>query len=263
MNKKAWLIAALSLQLVSVYSVAAATSGSQVQTATISVDGKAAALQKQAVLHQQKTYVLAQDAANILKAKWTLQGQTGQMKVGNHTIAYQLDSGAVTVDGKAVQGGEAALLRGKDVYVPLRWLVEQAGQKIAWNAEKRAVEIVSSGQNDSFVLVDEKQLTEAEQEFVESVKGKQGIHQQGDLYVIARGQSPHPGYGLQVTKVQQSWEQLLVYVKLTEPVPGMMYPQVITYPYLTAKVKLPPYNTIVFIDADTNKPLFEGAQSNQ
>lgn len=249
------MIAALSLQLLAVAPALAATDGTQ--TATVLVDGKTAALQKQAILQQQKTYVYAEDAASLLQGVWTLQGQNGQLKLGERTIVFQLDSGAVTVDGKPLQGGAAALVRGKEVYVPLRWLVEQAGHEIAWNAEKRAVEIVTIAPNDSFVLVDETQLTKDEQDFIESVKGKQGIHQRGDLYVIARGQAPHPGYGLQVTKVEQKWEQLFVYVKQTEPVPGMMYPQVIAYPYLTAKVKLPPYTTISFIDADTNKPLFE------
>ncbi|MCG5253094.1 stalk domain-containing protein [Brevibacillus agri] len=261
MRGKTWMAVALSLQLFAVAPALAATGGTQ--TATVLVDGKAAALQKQAILQQQKTYVSAADAASLLQAAWTLDGQKGQLKLGERTIVFQLDAGTVTVDGKPVAGGEAALVRGKEVYVPLRWLVEQAGHEIAWNAEKKAVEIVSKAQNDAFVLVDEKQLSKEEQDFIESVKGKRGVHQRGDLYVIARGQAPHPGYGLQVTKVEQKWEQLFVYVKQSEPAPGMMYPQVIAYPYLTAKVKLPPYTTISFIDADTNKPLFEGQAQGQ
>lgn len=256
MRGKAWMAVALSLQLLAVPPALAAANGTQ--TTIVLVDGKTAALQKQAILHQQKTYVHAKDAASLLQGVWTLDGQKGQLKLGKRTIVFQLDAGKVTVDGKPVAGGEAALVRDKEVYVPLRWLVEQAGHEIAWNAEKKAVEIVSKTQNDSFVLVDETQLSKEEQAFIESVKGKQGIHQRGDLYVIARGQTPHPGYGLEVTKVEQSFEQLFVYVKQTDPAPGMMYPQVIAYPYLAAKVKLPPYTTISFIDADTNKPLFEG-----
>ncbi|MFS0555493.1 stalk domain-containing protein [Brevibacillus sp. 179-C9.3 HS] len=255
MRGKSILAVAMTFQLLAAYPVQAAGTVGTTNTA-IMVNGEQAPLQKAPILVAQKTYVSAEDASKIFQATWKKDAKNGEMKLAKGTLTFELATGKVALNGKWLQNGQGAIVRDKQVYLPLRWMAEQAGHQITWNAEKKAVEIVVAGEQNAFTLVDAEKLTEQERSFIDSVKEQQGIHKQGDLYVIARGSSPNPGYGLQVTKVEQSWEQLFVYVKQTQPDPGRMYPQVISYPYLAAKVKLPPYTTITFLDAETKKPLF-------
>lgn len=255
MKGKMILAVALGLQLMAAFPAGAvpATPG----TAPVIVNGQPTSLQKATILEQQRTYIWAEDASLVLQADWKRNGNTGVLKFADEReFTFQLDKGKVVENGKEVQSGLAAIERDHQVYLPLRWIVEQAGHTIKWNAEKKAVEIVAALKEGGLTLLGEDKLTEQEKAYVESVKGKRGIHHQGNLYVIARGQSPNPGYGLKVTGTQWSWEQLIVYVKQTKPEPGMMYPQVIVFPYLVAKAELPPYTTVVFLDADTKKPLF-------
>lgn len=261
MRGKSILAVAMTFQLLAAYPVQA--SATSPATTAITVNGQQASLQKAPLLVSQKTYVSAEDASRILQGTWKQDKNSGEMKLAKGTVTFQFATGKVAVNGEWLQNGQGAIVRDNQVYVPLRWITEQAGHQIAWNAEKKAVDIVVEKETDAFMLVDADKLTEQERTFIESVKEQQGIHKQSDLYVIARGPSPNPGYGLQVTKVEQSWEQLFVYVKQTKPDPGRMYPQVISYPYLTAKVKLPPYTTIVFMDAETKKPLFDTENGNR
>lgn len=256
MKRKMIVAAALGLQLI-VFHPAGAVQA-QTASASVFVNGQQVNLQKAPITIQQRTYVGAEDASRILHASWTRSGKQGVLKLGDdRQFTFQLDKGTVSVNGKPSEHGQGAIERDHEVYLPLRWIVEQAGHTIKWNPEKKAVEIMAALKEGGLTILAEDKLTAEERSYVESVKEKQGVHRQGNLYVIARGQSPNPGYGLKITGTQWSWEQLLVYVKQTKPEPGMMYPQVVTYPYLVAKADLPMYTTVVFLDADTNKPLFE------
>lgn len=252
MKAKSVLAVVLGFQLLAAHPVAAAPASSV--ASAIVVDGVKAVMQKAPLLIQQRTYVSAEDASKILQAAWSQEGNKGTLKLAGASLVFELDTGKVAVNGNVAPDAQKAIVRDGTVYLPLRWLAEQAGYRIEWNAEKKAVEIMAAQHEDKFALVDTEKLTAEERAFIESVKGEKGVYNKGDLYVIARGPSPSPGYGLQVVKVQQSWEQLLVYVKLTSPDPDRMYPQVITYPYVVGKAKLPPYTTLVVIDADTNQP---------
>lgn len=252
MKARSVLAVILGLQLLAAHPVAA-TPASSVASAIV-VDGVEAVMKKAPLLIQQRTYVSAEDASNILQGDWAQEGKRGTLKLAGATLVFELDTEKVAVNGNVTPDAQKAIVREGIVYLPLRWLSEQAGYRIEWNAEKRAVEIMAAQHEDKFALVDTAKLTAEERAFIESVKGERSVYNKGDLYVIARGPSPNPGYGLKVVKVQQSWEQLLVYVKLTSPDPDRMYPQVITYPYLVGKAKLPPYTTLVVIDADTNQP---------
>lgn len=265
MKAKKWIAAALGVQLLAAYPAAAAPAASPSHAATFAanvyVNGEEMSLLQAPILVGQRTYVAAEDAARILEAEWARSQNTGVLKLSDQqSYTFGLADGKVTVNGKAVKDGQGAVVQSGRVFLPLRWLVEQAGGKIAWNAEKRAVEVMAAEHEGGLVLLTADQLTKEEQAYVESVRQKQGIYHQGNLYVIARGESPNPGYGLQVTHTQWSWEQLIVYVKLTKPEPGKMYTQAITYPYIVAKADLPSYTTVVFLDADTKKPLFAPQQ---
>lgn len=225
--------------------------------ATLMVNGQLKSLAKEPVLIQEKTYIAAPDAAKILQATWTRNGNTGTLDIGeSRLLTFQLDQKQVTVNGQRQEGAEQAIWHDQEVYLPLRWIVEQAGHEISWNAQEKKIEIITILKEGGLTLLAPDSLTADEQKFVDSVKMKQGIHQKGELFVIARGESPNPGYGLKVTGTQWTWEQLIVSVKLTSPDPDKMYPQVISYPYVVAKADLPPYTTVVFVDADTNKVLF-------
>jgi PrcB C-terminal/Copper amine oxidase N-terminal domain len=225
--------------------------------ASLMVNGQSTILTKQPIIIQEKTYIAAQDAAKILQAVWTQSGQTGTLVIGEgRQLTFQLDRDQVAVNGQWQKNGEKAILRDQVVYLPLRWIVEQAGHQIAWNPQQKKIEITPILKEGGLTLLDTASLTAEEQKFVESVKNERGVHRQGDLFVIARGESPHPGYGLKVTGTQWTWEQLIVGVKMTSPDPNKMYPQVISYPYIVARAELPPYTTVVFVDADTNKVLF-------
>ncbi|WP_400162805.1 stalk domain-containing protein [Brevibacillus sp. TJ4] len=257
-KQTAWVVAAaLGIQL-ALTAFPAAMTGNAAEASNLQVNGQAAALEKGIVLRDGRTFVGAQDAARLLHAEWTQTGNTGTLKLREDRIlTFQLDTGAVQVNGEAVENGEAALLTNQEVYLPLRWITEEAGHEIVWNAEEKSVEIVVTQKEGGLTVLTPDQLTAEEQAFVQSVYQKRGVHQQGDLFVIARGESANPGYGVKVTGTEWSWEQLIVDVKWTEPDPDMMYAQVITYPYVVVRAELPPYTTVLFRDADTKKPLFE------
>ncbi|MFD2370754.1 stalk domain-containing protein [Brevibacillus sp. GCM10020057] len=260
MKGKCLIAAALGMQLLAAWPAAAAPAASSA-AATVYVDGEQMTLKNSPILVNQRTYVAAEDASRIMQGDWTLSAGSGTLKLhAQQAFTFSLGDGRVAVNGKWSETGQGAIVQNGQIYLPLRWLVEQAGGTIAWNAGKKAVEIMAAKYEGGFTLLTHDNLTQEQQAFVDSVRKKQGIYRQGDLYVIARGESPNPGYGLKVTHTAWSWEQLYVYVKLTKPEPGRMYTQAITYPYIVAKAVVPPYTTVVFLDADTNKPLFATQQ---
>lgn len=157
---------------------------------------------------------------------------------------------------------ETILYKGT-TYVPVRFVGELVGAEVNWDGETDTVIINKPKEtieiNKEFTLVQEESLSEEERAFVQRVKTSPGVHQQDNLMVIALGEKPNAGYGIEYVKQEMSWEQLKVYIKETKPDPNQMYAQVITYPYLVAKVELPPYTTLQIMDADTGKPfVFQG-----
>ena len=112
-------------------------------------------------------------------------------------------------------------------------------------------------ESHQFELVQEENLTDLEKVFVEYAKQNKGVHQFGSLYVIALGEQPNPGYGLVLEKQVQTWEQLHLYVKQTVPKPGIVYPTVITYPYIVGRLNLPPYTTLSVLDIESEKPFIQ------
>ncbi|NRR20864.1 protease complex subunit PrcB family protein [Brevibacillus sp. MS2.2] len=111
-------------------------------------------------------------------------------------------------------------------------------------------------QTKKLSIVKEGTLTASEREFVGKVKSKKGVHRQGDLYVVSRGEMPTSGYSLKVVGTQQGWEMLMVYVELTNPAPEEITLPAVHTPYIIVRASLPPYTTMVFMDAKTDKVLF-------
>jgi len=117
---------------------------------------------------------------------------------------------------------------------------------------------VEENKNLHFTPVSEELLSEEELAFIDKSKLEPGVHQKGTLYVISLGEKPNPGYQLEFIKSETTWEQECIYVKQIFPKEGIMYPQVIHYPYIVGRLQLPTkYMTVSIIDADTGKPLFE------
>lgn len=106
-----------------------------------------------------------------------------------------------------------------------------------------------------FTPIPESALSAEQKSFIEEAKRTKGVHQKGELCVVALGEQPNPGYGLEIVRTEMIWEQAKVYIRLTKPDPGKMYAAVISYPYLVGKVNLPKYTTISFIVEDTGEVL--------
>ncbi|QOR66312.1 protease complex subunit PrcB family protein [Cytobacillus suaedae] len=112
-----------------------------------------------------------------------------------------------------------------------------------------------------FNPIAEKDLTTAQRSFINQVKGKEGIHQQGNFYVISLGEKPNTGYQLEFVNQEQTWEQHKLYFKVKTPKPGEMYAQVQTYPYIAGTIDLPGYTTLNVLNNETKKPLFEAVKN--
>ncbi|MDA5109662.1 stalk domain-containing protein [Brevibacillus thermoruber] len=233
--------------------------------AKITVNGHAAQWKHEAITVNQRTYAAAADVSGILQAAWQVEGDTGVLTLpSNRTLAFKLNTDEAAVDGKWTTIEHGARQYNGTVYLPLRWVIEQAGLSIRWNPSTKEVDIVKpKGDDDAFKVLENALLSAEEKAFVQKVKEQRGVHKLGSLYVIALGQAPNPGYGLKVTGTEWSLEQLKVYVKQTKPDPGRIYAQVITYPYLIARAKLPPNTTVQFYDADTKQPLFQQQKNSQ
>jgi hypothetical protein len=223
----------------------------------VTVNGHVTDWQHPTILVNGRTYMSADDLAAALHGTVKKNSEVVVLQFGDKSFHFKLKTNEVATANKFVKIDQGAIVRGQVVYLPLRYVMDQMGIKLQWDAANKAVTIVTPEGYDAFKLITADSLSEKEKAFVNQVKTNKGIHKWGNLYVIARGQSPNPGYGLKVVKIEQGREQMNVYVKLTKPEPGLMYPQVIAYPYLLARVNLPPYTTIHFYDAATNKPLFE------
>lgn len=170
---------------------------------------------------------------------------SNEIRIGQHGAPWtKVDQGAIEVSRTSL-------------FVPLRLVLEQLGFQVTYEPATHTVSIDQSGELDVFREVKLEELTAEEKKFVEDNRRIQGVHQLGDLVVIARGEVPNPGHGIQFVKQLGSWEQVRLFVELTRPEPDKMYPQVISYPYLVGKIKLAPYTTLTIVDANTNTILFQ------
>ena len=74
--------------------------------------------------------------------------------------------------------------------------------------------------DEPFTLVNKSELSDEQKLLIEQWKRTEGVYRLDDLYVIAAGWQPNPGYGLEIVKTETSWEQVTVYVRVTKPNPG-------------------------------------------
>ncbi|PLS17582.1 hypothetical protein CVD28_11335 [Bacillus sp. M6-12] len=112
-----------------------------------------------------------------------------------------------------------------------------------------------------FEKIENNTLQQDEKAFIDYVKKTPGIHQYGNLYVVALGPQPSAGYGIELTGQVQSWEKYNVYFTKTLPKPGQMYAKVVTYPYIAARWDGVPYTSLSILDEKTKKPFLQQAKS--
>ncbi|WP_026074475.1 protease complex subunit PrcB family protein [Brevibacillus massiliensis] len=252
MKRRSFMALILGLGLMT-----ASAAAVQAANVTIRVDNQPFAVKHELAMLQDRTMIAADDLAVLVNGSTaTEQGILRLTAGGGQTIQFKPDEGQVRTGSDWTPIDQGAVTKDGLVYLPLRWTLERLAYQVKWDAANAAISIAAPAQSKGFFTVSPESLTDEERAFVEQVKREKGVHKKGGLYVIARGEVPHPGYGLEIVRQDQSWEQLFVYVRLTKPQPGMMYPQVISYPYLVGRAELVPYATVVFVDADTGGPLF-------
>lgn len=224
--------------------------------AKIKVNNRVEALKHGSIIINGRMFLAVEDIADLLSGNVSYKQEIVTLEAGSKSLAFKPNTNLILSNGAWVTIEQGAIKRNGIVYLPLRWVVDKLGYQINWDAQAKMAQLIIAERQDSFVLLTFDSLSGEEKDFVREASLKKGIHRLGNLYVIARGESPNPGYGIRIVRQELKWEQLFVYVSLTKPEPGKMYPQVISYPYLLARVNLPKYTTISFIDADTGKPLF-------
>lgn len=210
-----------------------------------------------------RTMISISDAAKLVKGTVGKEKQIVTLTVGSTVFGFDTSTPQIRIGSTWTKVEQGAILENSTVFIPLRWVMEQLAFTVGFDNRTRTISIDQEGELDVFRLIELSSLTDEEKKFVEEKRKTRGVHQQGELVVIALGSVPNPGYGIQFDKQVGSWEQVKVYVKLTTPKPGQMYPQVISYPYLVGKIKLAPYTTLSVIDSDTGKLVSEGDTSNK
>ena len=116
------------------------------------------------------------------------------------------------------------------------------------------IDIYDFQDDEPFTLVNKSELSVEQQLLIEAWKRTKGVYRLDDLYVIAAGPQPNPGYRLEIVKTETSWEQVTVYVQVTKAKLGSQI-QVISYPYIIGKMNLAPYTTLRFVDAGTGETI--------
>ncbi|MGC5327327.1 stalk domain-containing protein [Brevibacillus sp. SYSU BS000544] len=226
-------------------------------TMNLQMGGKYVQLTKSLKKINNRTMISIDDAAKLLFGTVKKQNKVVTLTVGSVEFGFDTSAPQIRKNSTWIKVDQGAILDNGTVYIPLRWVLEQLSFTVGFNAQTQTITVNSQGKPDEFHLLEMSSLNSDEKKFIEEVRKTRGVHQQGELVVIALGSVPNPGYGIEFDKQKGSWEQVRIFVKLTNPQPGQMYPQVISYPYLVGKIKLAPYTTIEVVDSDTRKTLFQ------
>lgn len=224
--------------------------------------GESVVLAQELIVYQNRTMIEVEDAAKLIDG--SVEEEDGVIRLispKGQQIMYKPGTNQVNLGVQWVTIEQGAIVTEHSSYLPLRWTLEALGYQVDWDGEKRIIHVREAQAGGAFVTLEQTALTEEQRAFVEKVKRQQGVHRLGNLYVIARGESANPGYGLKIEKQQLAKDTLLIHVRLTEPEPETMYPQVISFPYLLGKANLPANTAVQFLDAATGKPLFADAEA--
>ncbi len=169
-------------------------------------------------------------------------------------------------DGQIIEGSDekymyfngtenvpASLIYKGTSYAPVAFLGKALGHDVKWDGAKNT--IILSEKNDTkememTVIKEDSQIPTVINTWVKStektrVTGSKTY--EGKTYILFRSAVAHPGYGYEITKVEEQTDKVVATVKLTLPDPNMNYIQVITYKYALVSIN------------ETDKPVvFEG-----
>ncbi len=95
-----------------------------------------------------KTYIPLRDVSEALGASvgWENSTKTVTISKPGTIITQRIGQSSATVNGRRVDAGAPAQIRFSRTYVPLRFVSENLGATVHWNANKRVVEITAAGQ---------------------------------------------------------------------------------------------------------------------
>jgi hypothetical protein len=148
----------------------------------------------------------------------------------------------------------ASFIYNGTTYVPLRFIGKAVDKEIQWDVKTRTIGITDStttgnsqyqeSVNADFQTINfhenntdiPKEIREWAMAYYKTEYHGYKILDGATYALIARGESPHPGYGVAVTGLLKSATQATIQARYTDPDPSMMYPMVITYPALLIKI---------------------------
>jgi hypothetical protein len=201
-----------------------------------------------------KMLILGVLIGSFLVAGVTQASQWMTFEVYLEKITYMLNGKEVQPSDRANQyynGKEyvpAGLIYKGTTYVPLRFMGESTGNKVAWNGEKKTISVTTpSGTHSGHPL--------AVQQWIErslKVEAGQRMTLDGRTYLlVTRGTKPTGGYDVQLKSIQEKDSELVVTVDYIDPAPGTAVTEAITYPYALVSIPATDIN-IRFEEADGN-----------
>ncbi|WP_232699560.1 stalk domain-containing protein [Brevibacillus daliensis] len=243
----------------------------KVGSSQLVVNEKETSLATPLLVIQDHNLIALDDIAKVVNGQITNKTGKYELAANGKVITFQVNQSKIMIDGKEVPVKQGAIIHNEKVYVPLRWTLEQLNNTVSWDAKTSMISIDSNntlkpqpnGVGNELQLPDLSSLSTEEQEFIAKVKKDSGVHKLNNMYVLAHGDAPNPGYGLEIFKTDVSTGGLTVYVKQTTPDPNKMYPMVISHPFLVVKVDSAKYPAVNFLDAETGKPLFEKTETSK
>ncbi|AMA74086.1 protease complex subunit PrcB family protein [Aneurinibacillus thermoaerophilus] len=134
-------------------------------------------------------------------------------------------------------------------YVPLRLVSEKLGHKVGYDPATHTIYLgkeKGDGKELKFKTIypsggEQPQLSSRIQRWFDDHKKQEFMgtmcDEDGMYAMVARGEQPNGGYGIEIVGVTEYVDEIVVKVRHKNPEPGKMYTQVITYP--TTLVKMP------------------------
>ncbi|WP_221038852.1 protease complex subunit PrcB family protein [Gelria sp. Kuro-4] len=144
----------------------------------------------------------------------------------------------------------AALSLSGTNYVPLRFVAESLGLKVAWDQATRSIILDAPAGATPVEPEPEKQLPLKKISVTEAPPAVRELAQHsrelelaqtitlGDqtYLLVTRGMKPTGGYGVDIESVVDTGDEIVVKVKYRNPAPGAAVTQVITYPCVLAAI---------------------------
>jgi hypothetical protein len=180
------------------------------------------------------------------------------IEVNLEPVSFKFNNEAIQTSDKpnyVLSGTEyvpASFIYKGTTYVPARFVGETIGMNVEWESSSRTVAIVDTRKEPSPVepSMDHEVISSSTENGVipEAVQKWKDEHYQteytgtlnsnGHTYIlVARGQSPNPGYGVELTRVFAEENVIKVQARYTDPAPDEINIQVIAYPTLLIKIE--------------------------